>query len=380
MSKFFKALEQAERDRAAQKAAGARDAGSRPASSEPPAPAAPGNGTLTERSGPALVPVGPRPAPPVEPPPAPRAVDAPPPAAVRPVGSRGPAVGAPPTATLPASAPASRKRAGEGHVHPKPAPGVEPAPVSSEIDPHLVSLVEPTAFAAEQYRTLRDLIEHLHRTSELGMVAVSSPGVGDGKTTTALNLAGALAQDAGNRVLLIEVDLRRPTVAQQLGRGIYQDPGLTEALLRPGVALDDVTIALPDLSFSIIPAGGTPEAAYEVLTSDRFRELLAEARRRYDYVILDTPPLIPLPDCRVIERLVDGVVVVVAAHRTPRKLVEEALHAIDRAKVVGLVFNGDDRPVKGYYGRYHLDRPAGTNGHGPNGAGPGWRRKLGRWR
>ena len=243
-----------------------------------------------------------------------------------------------------------------------------------------MSLVEPTAFAAEQYRTLRDLIEHLHRTSELGLVAVSSPGMGDGKTTTAINLAGALAQDAGNRVLLIEVDLRRPSVAQQLGRGSHQDPGLIEALLRPGVSLDDVTFTVPEFSFGVIPAGGTPEAAYEVLTSDRFREVLAEARRRYDYVILDTPPLVPLPDCRVIERLVDGVVVVVAAHRTPRKLVEEALHAVDRAKVVGLVFNGDDRPVKGYYGHYYLERPAGTNGHGPNGAGPGWWRKLGRWR
>ena len=69
----------------------------------------------------------------------------------------------------------------------------------------------------------------------------------------------------------------------------------------------------------------------------------------------------------------------VAAHRTPRKLVEEALNTVDRAKLVGLVFNGDDRPVTGYYGRYYAERPVETNGNG-NGAGPAWWRRWGRWR
>jgi Mrp family chromosome partitioning ATPase len=85
--------------------------------------------------------------------------------------------------------------------------------------------------------------------------------------------------------------------------------------------------------------------------------LLEEARHEYDYVILDMPPLVPLPDCGVIGRSVDGFLIVVAANRTPRKLVEEALKVLDPAAVIGLIFNGDDRPHPGYYGQ----TPVGTD-------------------
>ena len=79
---------------------------------------------------------------------------------------------------------------------------------------------------------------------------------------------------------------------------------------------------------------------------------MKEARRHYDWLVIDTPPVVPLPDCRLIERWVDGFLVVVAAHKTPRKLLAETLNLLDPAKVVGLVFNADDRPVSGYYGYY----------------------------
>jgi Mrp family chromosome partitioning ATPase len=77
-------------------------------------------------------------------------------------------------------------------------------------------------------------------------------------------------------------------------------------------------------------------------------ELLAEARRHYDYVVLDTPPLIPFPDCRLLGRWVDGFFIIVAAHQTSRRLVEEALQVVDPAQLLGLVFNRDDRPLSRY--------------------------------
>jgi succinoglycan biosynthesis transport protein ExoP len=77
-------------------------------------------------------------------------------------------------------------------------------------------------------------------------------------------------------------------------------------------------------------------------------ELLAEARRHYDYIIVDTPPLIPFPDCRLLGKWVDGFLVVVAAHKTSRKLVEEALHVVEATQLLGLVFNRDDRPMTRY--------------------------------
>ena len=80
--------------------------------------------------------------------------------------------------------------------------------------------------------------------------------------------------------------------------------------------------------------------------------MLKEARRHYDCVLIDTPPAVPMPDCRLIERWVDGFFVVVAAHKTPRKLVAETLNLLDPAKLVGVIFNGDDRPMSSYYGYY----------------------------
>ena len=86
---------------------------------------------------------------------------------------------------------------------------------------------------------------------------------------------------------------------------------------------------------------------HELLRSPRFESLLHEARDQYDFVVLDTPPLVPVCDAAVLSRLVDGMLIVVAAHETPRKLLEEALNLIDESKVLGIVFNGDDSsPVR----------------------------------
>ena len=104
-----------------------------------------------------------------------------------------------------------------------------------------------------------------------------------------------------------------------------------------------MTQGCPDLNLSVLLAGRCPSAPYEVLKSPRLGELLGEARRRYDYIVLDTPPVVLFPDCRIISRYVDGLLIVVHAHKTARKLLEEALNVTELAKVVGLVFNGDDR-------------------------------------
>src|SRR5262249_36242996 len=109
-----------------------------------------------------------------------------------------------------------------------------------------------------------------------------------------------------------------------------------------------------------------------VLKLPRVGELLAAARQAYDFIVLDTPPLVAIPDCRVIEKWVDGFLVVVAAHKTPRKLLEEALNVTEPAKVIGLVFNGDDRPLSGYSYGYGYGY---GNGHSQstNGNKAGWK-------
>ena len=212
-----------------------------------------------------------------------------------------------------------------------------------ELEDHLVSLLAPASFEAEQYRALRHMVEQLHRSAELSVVGVSSPDAADGNTTTAINLAGTLAQAPDARVLIIDADLRGANVAGYLGLDDQAVPGLVDAILDTALTLEAVTHKRPHLNLSIVPAGRRPSAPYEVLKSPRVGELLAEARKKYDYVIVDTPPLVSVPDGRVIGKWVDGFLIVVAAHRTPRKLLEEALNVTEPAKIVGLVFNGDDR-------------------------------------
>jgi capsular exopolysaccharide synthesis family protein len=221
------------------------------------------------------------------------------------------------------------------------------------IDGHMVSLVTPTSFEAEQYRTLRHMIEELHASAQLSIIACTSPVGGDGKTTTAINLAGALAQARETKVLLVDADLRRPTIARELVLRDVAGPGLVGAILNGELTLADVVRSRPPFNLSVLPAGRTSANPYELLKSQRLAHLMQEARRHYDYVVVDTPPLVSIPDCRAIAQCVDGFLVVVAAHRTPRKLVEEALNTVEPAKVIGIVFNADDRPLSGYYSGYY---------------------------
>jgi capsular exopolysaccharide synthesis family protein len=235
----------------------------------------------------------------------------------------------------------------------------------TRVEEHLVSLLFPATFEAEQYRALRHVLEQHRTASGLAVVAVTSPVVGDGKTTTAINLAGALAQAPGARVLLIDADLRRPSLAKHLGLAgpIHGErPGLVDALIDPRYRLADIVESRPDFNLAVVPAGPTPQAPYELLQSSRFAELLDEARRDYHYVVLDTPPLVAVPDGRLITKSVDGFLLVVRAHQTPRKLVEEALGLADAQKLVGLVFNRDDRPLTGYYRGYHRSPPLAATG------------------
>ena len=99
---------------------------------------------------------------------------------------------------------------------------------------------------------------------------------------------------------------------------------------------------------------GTPDVPVtELLRSPRVASLLNEAREQYDYVIIDTPPLGPVSDCALLARWVDGLLLVVAAHKTPRKMLESSLNQLDAASVLGIVFNGDDRPLFGYRHSYY---------------------------
>jgi capsular exopolysaccharide synthesis family protein len=230
---------------------------------------------------------------------------------------------------------------------------LDPPVRRGEMAERLVSLLSPNSFAADQYRTLRHSIERLRRENGLRVLAMTSPTPGDGKTVTTLNLAGALAQGHDARVLVVDADLRRPSVARYLGIDGQSSPGMSDVLLDPACTLGDVVQHLDGFNLSVVPSGPAQDAPYELLNSARLENFLKDARERYDCVLIDTPPLVPLPDCRLIGNWVDGFMLVVGAHKTPRRLVADALNLLDPAKVLGVVFNGDRRPLSDRYGYDH---------------------------
>ena len=245
-----------------------------------------------------------------------------------------------------------------GHAH-------EVSSAGDRLDEHLVSLLAPASFAAERYRVFRHTVEQMHKDADIRLFAITSPTVGDGKTTTAINLAGALAQASDARVLLVDADLRRGQVRNDLALSDSGEAGLAEAILNAELPLKEVVRRCGDFNLFVLPAGRCPAAPYEALKSPRLGQLIQEARHEYDYVVVDTAPLLPVPDTRMIAKWVDGFFMVVAAHRTRRRMVEEAFDMIDSAKMLGVVFNGDDCPMSSYssygYGLYGLGQPENGN-------------------
>jgi capsular exopolysaccharide synthesis family protein len=217
------------------------------------------------------------------------------------------------------------------------------------IDPYLVTLTAPGSFAAEQYHGLRMTVEQLKRLRDVRLLAVTSPSAGDGKTVTAINLAGVLARGSAARVLLMDADLRRPAIATRLGIGAADARGLADVVANERLGLDHVTHRIDRFNLDVVSAGVTRVPIHDILRSPRLERILQDARQHYDFVVLDTPPLLPVFDAAMVAGLVDGLLVVVAANHTPRKLLAEALTHLDPSKVLGLVFNRDHQPLLGYY-------------------------------
>ena len=284
---------------------------------------------------------------------------------------------------IPSNMPTNRAALKALHPDAPPVPEAtmppEPRPlVPRRVDAHVVSLADRDSYEAEQYRMLRYVLEEKRAPSGLGLVvAICSPAAGDGKSLTALNLAAALAQDVQTKVLLMDADLRRGSSSLKsylgLGKSVNGLPGLCDAVLRGGVSLRDIARPLSGLNLSLVLTGADSPAPYEIFRSARFAALLAAARREYPYVILDAPPVVPLSDCRVIAKHVDGMLLVVAAHRTPRDMLEEALQLLGPQKLWGLVYNGGDLMPRRYYGYYGYAKPTAAKRHRSAPRNTSWR-------
>lgn len=219
-----------------------------------------------------------------------------------------------------------------------PGPLVAPARVAPRVVPHplVVAASLPHSPVAEQYRALRTRITQVEQGRSLRTLMVTSPLAGDGKTVTSLNLAFTMAREVHRRVLLIDADLRSGSLHRLLG--LPASPGLADVLAGE-VALDAALIAVPEWRLTVLTAGSQFDNSTELLGSTEMRRLLDAVRTQFDRVVIDTPPAAPLADVGVVAPLVDGVIVVVRAGRTPKPAIERTLAGIDPERLLGLVLN-----------------------------------------
>jgi capsular exopolysaccharide synthesis family protein len=195
--------------------------------------------------------------------------------------------------------------------------------------------------AVEQYRRLAASLHHVQVERGTRKVIVTSAVSREGKTLTSLNLALTLSASYRRRVVLIDANLRSPCVHKLLG--MPSAIGLNEALSDPRQA----TPALLEISprLSVLPAGHADPDPMGPLTSPRMALILDEMAANFDWVIVDTPPVVLLPDTNLLVGMVDAAIVVIEAGRTPYELIDRTVKAIGRQRVLGFVLNGVEREV-----------------------------------
>jgi protein-tyrosine kinase len=189
--------------------------------------------------------------------------------------------------------------------------------------------------AREQYRRLAAALHRAQEGSGLKVVMIASAIAAEGKSLTAANLALTLSESYRRKVLLVDADLRRPALHKLFG--IDRTEGLFEAL--EAVEEGPVTLCKLSSRLTLLPAGQPTPDPMGGLTSARMRWLLDEARERFDWIIVDTPPIGVLPDANLLAAMVDAALLVIQADATPYHLVQRAADAIGRERVLGAVLN-----------------------------------------
>jgi polysaccharide biosynthesis transport protein len=224
--------------------------------------------------------------------------------------------------------------------------GMVPALFEKTLDSPLINNGVPANFL-ESFRTVRTNLLFSSAAEGSRTIVVTSTGPGEGKTLVATNLAVALAQ-AGQRVLLIDADMHKPRV--HIVFGTPQEPGLSNVLV--GNAKASEAVRRPTVpGLWVMPAGMTPPNPAELLGAQRFKNFLASLAEHFDWVVVDTPPVMAVTDSSVVAHLATGVVFVVGSEMTSRHAAQRALEQLGnaRATVVGAVLNRVDLKHNGYY-------------------------------
>lgn len=207
--------------------------------------------------------------------------------------------------------------------------------------PYLVSLAAPASPEAETYRGLRTSLQFIGVDRPLQLVQITSASPGEGKTTTLANLGVAFAR-AGHRVLLVDCDLRRPRLHSFFG--LSNDRGFTSAVLGDQDILDTIQ-NVPDCPrLAVLTSGPVPPNPSELLSTQTAENILVSLTEHVDYVLIDSPPLLPVSDARILSRYVDGTMLIATVEKTSKRSLVRALELLEQvdAPLVGVVLNGLD--------------------------------------
>jgi capsular exopolysaccharide synthesis family protein len=220
----------------------------------------------------------------------------------------------------------------------------------------------------ESYRMLRTSVLLSTAGAPPKTILITSSQPGEGKTTTAVNTAISLSQ-LGASVLLVDADLRRPAVHKAFK--IPHTRGITN-YLSSHTPLDDLIVKLPVPNLSVLPCGPIPPNPAELISSDRMKELLHELSRKFDHILIDSPPLVSVTDPVILSTMVDGTILVIQAGKSAQELVRRARRdlTVAGARLIGVVLNNVNVKREGYDDYDYYRYTSGYN-DGPDGASAG---------
>jgi len=213
-----------------------------------------------------------------------------------------------------------------------PSAEVEVSPAS-----RFVALTDPRSLGAEKFRALVTRLENLRQKRELKCLQITSSVISEGKTLVAGNLAVTLAKHSGCKVLLVEGDLHRPALASRLG--LTQLPGLSHWWTGRDESMARYIYRLNEIPLWFLSAGLAYDQPSQVLQSARFVDAFAKLCGQFDWIVVDSTPMLPTADANLWSRLVDGMLLVVREGVTPVKTLKSGLAGLDNPKLVGVVLN-----------------------------------------
>lgn len=213
-------------------------------------------------------------------------------------------------------------------------------------------------FVREAYKALRTNVSFsLAEEKASNVLLVTSSFQSEGKSTTSINLARSYAENNDNKVLLVDCDLRKPKIARLLE--LRSEAGLSNVLVKPQL-LDSAIIPSGTENLDVLLSGSIPPNPSELLGSARMKQLIETVRERYNYIIIDTPPITMVTDAMVLAPSTDGVLIVVRAGISERGPVVHAVTQLEyaQAKILGFILNGVDLENRRRYpyGRYHYEQ------------------------